>query len=282
MRHLSVALRLSVAFRLSVALAAVTAFVGIGGAAFAADMPLKAPAYAPVYNWTGLYIGGTVGGAWGSFDPQTSTVFSKPGYFDPPSVPAVNSVGAQSIKPSSFTGGFEAGYNLQSGHFVYGIEGDIESFHLSGAATSGGVYSCCAPQSFTVMSNANTAWLATVRGRLGYTVNNWLFFVTGGAAFTDLHGNFGFSDSFGATESALLSNTQTGYTVGGGVEAGLWGNWSVKAEYLYVNFDTLSTTSRNLQLPEGPGIGVAFPGNAFTHSVDLKANIARAALNYRF
>ncbi len=244
----------------------------------AADMPLKAPAYVPVYNWTGLYIGGTLGGAWGSFDPTTSTVFSSTGYFDASSVTAVNSVGAQSLTPSTVTGGFEAGYSLQSGRFVYGIEGDIESFHLSGTAVSGATYPCCAPTGFTVMSNANTTWLATIRGRLGYAVNNWLFFATGGIAFTDLHGNFGFGDTFAsATESAALSDTKTGYTVGGGVEAGLWGNWSVKAEYLYVNFGTLSTTSNNLNTTIG-----ASPASTFTHSIDLKANILRAGLNYRF
>jgi outer membrane immunogenic protein len=264
--------------RLSVTLAAVSAFLGIAGAAMAADMPLKAPAYVPVYNWTGLYIGGTVGGAWGSFDPQSSTAYSQTGYFRTTSVPAINAAGVQSVNPSAFTGGFEAGYNLQRGNFVYGIEGDIESFHLNGSASAGALYPCCAPAGFTVTSNASTTWLATVRGRLGYAVNNWLFFATGGVAFTDLHGNFGFSDTYAAaTESASLSSTQTGYTVGGGVEAGLWGNWSVKAEYLYVNFGTLSTTSNNFNSTFGPN-----PASAFAHSIDLKANIARAALNYRF
>jgi outer membrane immunogenic protein len=264
--------------RPSFVLAAVTAFVGIGGAAMAADMPLKAPVYVPVYNWTGFYIGGTVGAGWGSFDPQTSTVFSPVGYFAATSVAAINAAGVQNINPSAFTGGFEAGYNLQRGNFVYGIEGDIESFHLNGSATSGAVYPCCAPTGFTVNSNASTTWLATIRGRLGYAVNNWLFFATGGVAFTDLHGNFGFGDTFAsATESASISDTKTGYTVGGGVEAGLWGNWSVKAEYLYVNFGTLSTTSNNLNTTIG-----AFPASTFAHSIDLKANIARAALNYRF
>jgi outer membrane immunogenic protein len=145
---------------------------------------------------------------------------------------------------------------------------------------SGAVYPCCAPTAFTVTSNVSTTWLATIRGRLGYAVNNWLFFVTGGAAFTDLRGNFAFSDTFAnAAESASFSDTKTGYTVGGGVEAGLWGNWSVKGEYLYANFGTLSANSTNLTA-FAPAI--AFPSNVFTHSLDLKANIARAALNYRF
>jgi outer membrane immunogenic protein len=248
--------------------------------ATAADLYYKAPVAVPVYNWTGFYIGGNVGGAWGNFDPTTSTVFSPVGYFATSSVPAINAAGIQSSKPSGVTGGFEAGYNWQIRNFVVGVEGDIEALSLSNSVSSGAVYPCCAPTAFTVTSNVSTTWLATIRGRLGYAVNNWLFFVTGGAAFTDLRGNFAFSDTFAnAAESASFSDTKTGYTVGGGVEAGLWGNWSVKGEYLYANFGTLSASSTNLTA-FAPAI--AFPSNVFTHSLDLKANIARAALNYRF
>jgi outer membrane immunogenic protein len=190
-------------------------------------------------------------------------------------------------KPTGFTGGFEAGYNWQSRNFVFGVEGDIDALSLSSGASSGALYPGY-PFTFTVTSNISTTWLATVRGRLGYAVNNWLFFVTGGAAFTDLRGKFAFSDTWdnkarNASESASFSDTKTGYAIGGGVEAGLWGNWSVKGEYLYANFGTVSATSTNLTafspllLPQ-----TAFPSNVFTHSFDLKANIARAVLNYRF
>jgi outer membrane immunogenic protein len=254
--------------------------------AMAADMApapapyYKAPIVVPVYNWTGFYIGGNVGGAWGNFDPTTSTVFSPVGYFAASSVLAINAAGIQSSKPSGVTGGFEAGYNWQSSNYVFGVEGDIEALSLSNSVSSGAVYPCCAPTAFTVTSNVSTTWLATVRGRLGYAVNNWLFFVTGGVAFTDLRGNFAFSDTFAnAAESASFSDTKTGYTIGGGVEAGLWGNWSVKGEYLYANFGTLSATSTNLAAFTPV---IAFPTNPFTHSFDLKANIARVALNYRF
>jgi len=253
------------------------------GAASAADMPLKAPAPppAPVYSWTGFYIGATAGGAWGSFDPQTSVVFSPTGYFATTSTPAITAAGTQSIKPSAFTGGFEAGYNWQPSSIVLGIEGDIESFRLKGSSTSGPVlYPCCAPTSFIVSSSASTSWLATVRGRLGVANNNWLFFVTGGAAFTNLSGNFAFSDTFAtAAESGSVSSTRAGWTAGGGVEAGLWGNWSIKAEYLFVDFGRISANSTNLTAFTPP---IPFPTSLFTHSVDLRANIARLGLNYRF
>ncbi len=260
---------------------AVAAVIAIAGfdAASAADLPVraytKAPAVAdPTYNWTGGYVGVNAGGAWGSSNSSTSTVFSPAGYFFPENVPLVNAAGVQSIKPNGFTGGFEAGYNWQAGNFVFGIEGDIESFHLSGNAFTAAAYSgkTCPNQCFFVMSSAGTSWLATTRGRIGVAANNWLFFATGGAAFTSLSGSFSFSDNNPTTEAVSLSSNKTGYTLGGGIEAALWGRWSAKAEYLYVNFGTASATGALLQIPAQPVF----------HSIDLKASIARAGLNYRF
>jgi outer membrane immunogenic protein len=259
--------------RICVALAAMVA----AGSAVAADLAVKAPPRPldVAYNWSGFYIGGNVGGAWGTFDTSTRTVFSPIGYFDVASVPAVNAIGGQSIKPSNVIGGVQAGYNWQAGRFVAGVEADINSFRLSGSAAATGVYPCCAPASFTVASAAST---------------DWLFFFTGGLALTKLKGNFGFTDNCGniaacngpggpnAFEAASLSKTKLGYTVGAGAEAGLWGNWSLKAEYLYVKFDSESVVSTITT----PGLQPFAASNPFTHTVDLAAHIARLGLNYRF
>jgi outer membrane immunogenic protein len=251
------------------------------GAAVAADMPVKAPylkAPPVAYNWTGFYVGGTAGAAWGSSDPSTSTLFNGT-YLDLTNVGAVNANGLQSIKPAGFTGGAEAGYNFQAGDVVAGVETDFEYLGLKGNAGSSALYPGFAPAAgFTINSSAHTDWLFTARPRLGIASNNWLYYVTGGVAVTDLHGNFTFNDSFGvAAESASISNIKAGYAVGGGIEAGLWGNWSLKAEYLYVNFGSVSTASNNLTTTN---FG-ALPGQVFTHSMDLKANIARIGLNHK-
>ena len=280
--------------RIGIALVVVAA----AGAADAADLAVKAPAPPPykapppvvVYNWSGFYVGANAGGAWGKFDPTTTTVFSPIGYFAASSVPAVNAVGVQTINPSAFTGGVQAGFNWQTGSVVFGGEIDFNSFHLSGSASGTGVYPCCAPAGFTVTSAAHTDWLFTARGRLGIAANNWLFYATGGLAVTNLNGSFTFTDNCGnfaacngpggpnAAEAASLSKTKLGYTVGGGVEAGLWGNWSLKAEYLYVKFNSESVVG----FISTPGLQPAAANNPFTHSIDLKAHIARLGINYRF
>jgi outer membrane immunogenic protein len=258
--------------------------------AIAADMPLKAAPSPPVpaYSWTGFYIGGTAGGAFGSFDPSTSTASEN--YLGPTGLPAVNAAGPQSIKPTGFTGGFETGYNWQVSNFVIGFEGDVEYLGLKGNAATSGTYSCCAGTIFTVFSNASTTWLATARARAGIAANDWLFFATGGAAFTNIKANFGFSDNCGVladcsggaspngAEAAAFSSTKTGYAVGGGVEKAIGQNWTIKAEYLYVGFGTVTGTG---VLSGSNGVG-GIATQLMTHSYDLKANIVRLGINYKF
>jgi outer membrane immunogenic protein len=259
---------------------AIIAALTAAPAAFAADMPAQAPVYtkapvvAPAYSWSGFYAGVNAGGAWGNSGLNTSTTFDPAdGYFALSSVPVVNSVGAQKAKPNGFTGGVEAGYNWQAGSFVVGIESDFSYLGLRGHATGGAVYPCCAPAAFTINSSVNTNWLFTARPRIGVASGNWLFYATGGLAITDLNAEFTFADNFNAFEAASFSRTKLGYAVGGGIEAGLWSNWTVKAEYLHVNFGT-SSIKLIAPLPDGNQ-------QLFTHSADLQANVARVGLNYR-
>src|SRR5690349_14848531 len=107
---------------------AVSALLVTSISAFGADMAphYKAPpVVAPVYSWSGFYIGANLGGAWSNSDPTTSTVFSPIGYFATTSPPAINAVGLQGINNTSVTGGLTAGYNWQADRFLIGVEGDI-------------------------------------------------------------------------------------------------------------------------------------------------------------
>ena len=253
-------------------------FTSLAVIALSAGIAATSSAASADYNWTGFYLGGNIGGAWGSFDPKTTTPGDRAGEFDPTSITAFNAAGNQYINPGAFTFGFETGYNWQVSALVAGLESDIESFQLRGSATSGPVvYPCCAPSTFTVSSSASTSWLATLRGRVGFAADNWLFYYTGGAAFTTLQGSFSFSETFynAPAESASLSSAKGGYTVGGGVEAAFWQHWSFKAEYLYVNFGTVTTTGIY-----GPPVLVSpLP---FAHIIDLRSNIVRLGVNYHF
>jgi len=221
-----------------VAIAAATA---IAGAANAADIrrPLppayKAPAYVtPAFSWTGFYIGANVGYGWAD---GSGTLF--PGAFP--------------IRGSGdgFFGGGQLGYNWQAGNLVFGVETD---FQLS--AGDGHTRFVGGP---TFGYNEND-WFGTIRGRLGYAVDRWLFYVTGGGAYT--HNKLSPVAPFAF---ASTSNTGWTWTAGGGIEAALWQNWSVKGEYLYIATpDTVPTP----------------PGTRVTGDIDT--HLFRIGLNYHF
>lgn len=161
----------------------------------------KAPvAMASVYNWTGFYLGIVGGGAWenSSIDPKMK---------------------------GGFVGG-TAGYNWQTGNVVLGVEADG-----SWADVSASVTGPVAVPGFGLVSttlSSKTDAMGTVRGRIGYAVNNVLFYGTGGYAWID---NKLSVSALGVTVSD--SKWHSGWTVGAGVEAFFAPQWSVKGEYLF-------------------------------------------------
>jgi outer membrane immunogenic protein len=270
-----------------IALAALILAVS-AAAASSADMTpapyyTKAPVVvAPIYNWTGFYLGANAGGAWGNSDPRTSTVFNEFGYFDATSVPAVNAVGgSQRINESGVTGGLTAGYNWQAGAAVVGIESDFNYFGPRGSTSGSALYPCCAPAGFTINSSTSSNWLITLRPRAGFLVTPaFLLYATGGLAVANVNAAFNFTDNNSeAAESAAISATRVGWTVGAGAEYALMNGWSIKGEYLHVDLGSSSVTSNNLTLFNG---AFAVPVNVFTHSIDWRSEIARVGLNYKF
>ena len=247
--------------------------LGCGSHTFAADIAVPPPV-AP--SWAGLYAGATAGGAWGSFDPRTVAINNS--YLNTAAnVAAVDAVGTQSINPRSFTGGLEAGYNWQWGSVVAGLEADLESFRLEGRAINGGPYPTplAAANSFAITTSINSNWLFTARPRLGYAVNNWLFYVTGGLALTSQSATLMFADGVAPdqnTEAGTFAITRVGGAVGGGVEMALSDRWSVKGEYLHADF---GQTTLN-------GAVYKSPTQLFSHGTDLKEDIARLGINYHF
>jgi outer membrane immunogenic protein len=198
-------------------------------------LPTKAPMMAPepVWNWTGFYIGVNGGAGWARsehFDAAVST-----GLFD---------------QKGGMIGG-TVGYNWQTGPAVFGVEGDLDWAHINGSVNCGGV-TC-----FTNMQAFGTA-----RGRLGYAFNNWMPYITGGAAFANIKAG---QDGIGG---ASTDEWRTGWTIGGGVEAMFAQNWSAKIEYLYADFGTGSAVSYN-----APGlVGVT----------ERNVNMVRGGINYHF
>lgn len=178
-------------------------------AANAADLPsYKAPAYvAPLYaNWTGFYVGLNGGYGWGKAD--VSNVF---GDFTTDST-------------NGWLIGATLGYNYQTGMWVWGLEGDLDWSLIKG--NSSNVLACGGGT-----CEVKDTWFGTLRGRVGYAMNNILFYGTGGLAYGDLKGEL---------NSLTETKTEFGWTLGAGMEVGLAPNWSAKVEYLYMDLGSRS------------------------------------------
>jgi outer membrane immunogenic protein len=210
------------------------------GAAGAADIQSPAPAapvYAPTpayYDWTGFYLGANGGFAGGD------------SHFD--------FEGADLSRDRFGTNGWQAGgttgYNFQSGHIVFGVEGDLDWSGVNGSSS-------CGLSTLTCQTQNN--WLSTARGRVGVAFDRVMPYVTGGLAVGDISANTG---------AGSASTTNAGWTVGGGLEYGISKNWSAKMEYLHVDLG-------------GFDCGTACSP---TPPVNVHANedLVRAGLNYRF
>jgi outer membrane immunogenic protein len=192
--------------------------------AFAADIavvrhaPLQpAPGPVPIpylYNWTGFYIGGNLGGAWESTtitDPFFGASFSN--------------------NRSGFVGGGQVGYNWQlSPNFVFGVEGTFDGTDIRSTDTN---------MAALLSATSKVDWIATVAARFGLAANNWLFYgkVGGGwvrdtITLTDLTNGFSISQS----------DSKGGWLVGAGIEYGITQNWTIRVEYDHLGLD--STTSQ--------------------------------------
>ncbi len=202
---------------------------------------------------------------------------------------AVAAAGTGSISSSGITGGAQVGYNWQSGTVVYGVETDAEAFRLSGSRQGAGTFPLAtgvfpAGTAFTMTSSVSTNWLITVRGRVGWAFGDVLAYATGGLAVTDLNANHTYVDSVGVipgTGAWGSSATKLGWTVGGGLEWALSRNWSVKAEYLYLNFGSVTASGMITNPAGGPQVPNGY-ANAISTSTDLTAHLARAGVNFRF
>ncbi len=249
------------AFIVAIALAALVA-----APAAAADLPLKAVAPIPVWNWTGFYAGGNVAGG------MASSGFTDPCFY------------CSSATPTGgfFTGGAQAGYNYQFGNGLVGIEADVDgNSNFKSSVIGGGDL-----QAMTVGIKADVS--GTIRARAGLVVNNALFYVTGGAAWADVNqtgvefenrtANVNFGRPTGVTANA--SGVLWGGVIGAGVEYALSPHWTVGGEFLHTVYEDRDAT---LLRPDGtsPCNIVRSKTNCVVRG-QLTTDVARIRLNYRF
>jgi outer membrane immunogenic protein len=216
--------------------------------AFAADMPTKAPMVAPYYNWSGWYAGVNAGYA----VAQNSTVLTG-GIF--------GSNESFGVDPAGVLGGFQLGANWQFNKLVVGVEADLQA---TGQKSTACVDRCVV--GVTSVVEQKLPWFGTARARLGYADGTMLYYVTGGLAYGRVNSTINIRD----IEMHSFSATKAGFVLGGGVEAAIAGQWTVKAEYLYINLGHQAETF------------TSFGVLPYSYSVDIKEHVFRFGLNYHF
>ena len=203
----------------------------------------KAPPAAVVgpYNWSGFYIGGQVGYQWGDHSVSATEV------------PGLGTAGPFGFSSDGVVGGDHAGFNWQTGQWLFGIEGDFEASGVDGDLTVS-VFG-----TDTSILGFEQKWQASLRGRLGWAFDRSLIYVTGGGAWSRFE-HTGSFDTTGVLGGPLVEpawgNTASGWTIGGGFQHAFTDNLSARLEYRYTDFDSFNHAS------------VAVPG-ATVHTNDL-------------
>jgi len=253
--------------------------------AMAADLPVKAPppapVMAPVWNWSGFYIGINGGYSWGHSSRDLN-------FFNPLNgvVLATGTGGGRDMNGGLFGG--QIGYNWQAAsNWVFGLEADAQWTGQKGSTTVlcpvGGCFPATTVAPLATGGAATLTdkldWFATFRGRLGFTVTpNVLLYATGGAAWGEVETTVGLTalTATGVPVTALGTNKtdRFGWTVGAGLEAMFAPNWSAKIEYLYLDMGSISNS---VVMPTASGIPLG--ANVTSRITD---NIFRAGINYHF
>src|SRR5215470_1738925 len=227
--------------------------VAASSGAFAADLAIRkappAPIPVPIYNWTGFYIGGNVGGAW-----ESGTITD-------------NFTGASfSNTRSGFIGGGQIGYNWQvSPNWVLGVEGMFDGTSIRSDTATVTVPTVLGPTTFS--ANAKVDWVTTVGARFGYAANNWLWYGKAGGGW--VHDSVTVNDiTDGLSVSA--NDTRGGWMAGGGIEYGFTPNWTARVDYTHIGLSNVTDV----------GFTSVFVGDTIT--LHRHFDMVTAGINYKF
>jgi outer membrane immunogenic protein len=191
------------------------------------------------YNWSGYYVGANLGAGVG----RTSFTAVTPGLSTSPS---------DEIR--GFVGGAQGGFNWQFGPWVAGVEADLQFSHQQNGVTVSG------------LQFANTLkYFTTLRGRVGYAVDDWLLYATAGGGYAGDQDTYSFPILGGFSDS----NAFPLWVVGAGVETQIWERWTGRIEYLYLQSGSISNT-------------LAIPGGTLAITKTVHDNVIRTGLNYHF
>lgn len=246
------------------ALWAAAAAVGLSAAvpAAAADMGAiyKAPPV-PVFTWSGFFVGGYFGKAWGSttwLENESSSAtggIAAPGFTD------------SSFSENDWLGGGQFGFDYQTGWVVWGAYVDAGAGNIAG---SSGCFSQLAGTSQACSSSINA--VGSAGARLGVAVDRVLLYGVAGWAWANER-NTNACYNCGPANLATNAQVMNGWTAGAGVEYAFAGNWSAFAQYNYIDFGTWGSNFSDGAVSNLP---------VFTENIRQNLSIFKSGINFRF
>lgn len=222
--------------------------------------PATTPAIAPTppsgFDWSGFYVGVHAGygagrASWINLDPH------------------------RLLDLDGALAGGQLGLNLQVGRIVFGAEFDLAWSGIDGGFT--GMVTDPGLGATTLHIATRTDWLGTAAGRLGFAHDQWLLYVKAGAAAA--HQRHVLEQTAPGLAQILTSGRHhhAGVLLGAGIEYALNRNWSMKAEYDFIDF------GRENIITYGTASGAFFTGNVIAPStVRQQLHLAKLGVNYRF
>lgn len=274
----------------------VIAAVALSAPVLAADMPPYSVAKGPIvvggFDWEGFYVGGHIGAATDneSFTQTDVSWTSLPGGF--PGSTSVNTGESGSLGATNVTGGMQIGFNwLIPGPFLFGLEADISGTGLSSTALTSP-----AGDPFAVAQwNDKLDVYGSVRARLGWVADNWLFYGTGGfgwdfdkftrtqltAPLNPVTPPFVDTNALQAGTVITSSHIRPGWVAGAGVEWAIARTWTVKLEYLHFDFESETFTGGHFSLL-GPGASNPTSSSVAATQGDLTIDTVRVGFNHTF
>jgi outer membrane immunogenic protein len=265
-----------------VAVALLATSIAAQAAAPKKPAPKKLPPPPPSYSWEGFYGGVNAGYASGRDSVSQSLTIPAcgGGGVGCAALAAFLGSAGPTLSPRGFTGGGQIGFNHQVNNWVFGVESDFGYLRLSDSFTFG-------PRIIVPGQNGTAAgagsvtsdWLLTVRPRVGLVVDRLLVYATGGLAVSNqkysstvtVSGNPGFTGRFNVS-----SSTTTGWALGAGLEYAVDAKWTVRAEYLHLDFGSQTTTTANAATAGN------LVGASLTSRSSLTADIGRVGVNLKF
>jgi len=259
--------------------------IGFVACVVTAAIGLTSAAQAAPANWSGLYAGGSLGVDFLTSQRSSTAnpVFWGGGGFGPDTIPTLNSTASTTFTDESLTGSPRLGYNWQHGPLVFGVLADISTPSVDASYSSGvrpppplspglGTYR------FAYSSQARNA--VTVRAVLGHSFGATLVTISAGPAWANIHqsGHAEFDSGCGGPNpncdsDANSTTTRTGWAVGAGLEHRINAHWSMTADYVHMDFGSMTAN-----LPDLGG----YPGSSFAQTLKVTEDTPSLGLNYRF